>query len=89
MGIPFRMLWYQPEIYAVYFAAQEFNEVIQLADFALGTNRSSEEAFFWRGRANEALANQKDAISDYAAAAELNANYEAPRAALTRLGVNP
>ena len=89
LGIPFRMLWYQPEIYAVYFAAQEFNEVIQLADFALGTNRSSEEAFFWRGRANEALSNQKDAISDYAAAAELNANYEAPRAALTRLGANP
>ncbi|MEY3151209.1 MAG: hypothetical protein RLY92_1436, partial [Chloroflexota bacterium] len=89
LGIPYRMLWYQPEIYAVYFEAQEFNEVIQLANFALATNQSSEEAFFWRGRANEALANQKDAIRDYAAAAELNANYEPPRTALTRLGVAP
>ena len=89
LGIPYRMLWYQPEIYAVYFEAQEFNEVIQLANFALATNQSSEEAFFWRGRANEALANQKDAIRDYAAAAELNTNYEPPRTALTRLGVAP
>lgn len=86
--IPFRMLWYQPEIYAAYYDEGEYSEVIGLSSFALDSNSNSEEAHYWRGRAYEALGDQVRAIQDYRASVELNRNYAAPAQALAALGIS-
>ncbi len=87
LDIPFRMLWYQPEIYAAYYDAERYTDVITLASFALNSNSNSEEAYYWRGRANAALDDSAQAITDYQNSLNFNPNYAAPRSALAEMGV--
>ena len=87
LNIPFRMLWYQPDIYAAYYDAERYTAVVTLTSFALNSNSYSEEAYYWRGRANAALNDSTQAISDYQASLDLNPNFAPPRSALADLGV--
>lgn len=89
LNIPYRMLWYQPNIYAAYYAQGRYTEVLTLADFTLSSTTNSEEAYYWRGKARQALGDRSPAIQDYKTSTTLNPNYRPPADALASLGVSP
>jgi tetratricopeptide (TPR) repeat protein len=87
---PWRVTWYREEPYAAYYYTDRYQDVIDLANntfFALG-EYTLEESFYWRGLAHEGLGMMNEAIFDLRKAVELNPNYEPPRQALERLGVD-
>jgi hypothetical protein len=87
---PWRITWYRDEPYAAYYYTGRYQDVVNLANntfFALG-EYTLEESFYWRGLANEGLGMMNEAIFDLRKAVELNPNYDPPRQALERLGID-
>lgn len=86
IGLPWRMLWYQFDIYAAYLETGRYDDVLTLANTtASGGGRTVEETFYYRGRAHLALGNEAAARADYRRALELNPNFAAARQALEQL----
>ena len=48
-----------------------------------------EETYYWRGMAYAALGQTNQAITDFEKAANLNPNYDPPRAELNKFGISP
>jgi tetratricopeptide (TPR) repeat protein len=91
-GLPYRMLWYQFGPYRAYFYMARYQDVIDIATFAINGaigEPGLEEAYFWRGQAEEALGLRDQAIADYGTALVRNPNYQPAKDALTALGVAP
>lgn len=65
--LPRRLLWYRHEMYAAYFEAGRYQDVIDLADLML-QSPGLEESFYWRARASDALGERVTAIEDLRAA---------------------
>jgi tetratricopeptide (TPR) repeat protein len=84
-----RMLWYQVGPYAAYFYTGRYQDLLDLGNATLAWLGKPvlEETFYWMGLAREATGDLDKAVQNYTRAAELNANYEPPRQALQRLGV--
>lgn len=61
--LPRRLLWYRHDMYAAYFAAGRYDDVIALADLML-QSPGLEESYYWRARAREALGERDDALAD-------------------------
>ncbi len=61
--LPRRLLWYRHDMYAAYFAAGRYQDVIDLADLMLQTP-GLEESYYWRARARDALGDHADAVDD-------------------------
>lgn len=89
-GIPFNLLWYETEPYQAYAEVGRYEDVEHLASFAISTAHLSgvEEAYYWRGRAREALGQPEQALKDYRSALEYNLNYELAEIALNALSKN-
>lgn len=87
--LPWRMTWYQFGPYIAYYNAGRFDEVIALADAALGQANNLEESLYWRGRARWALGDTDGAVSDWRLAVQFNRNYAAPQQALAEAGQAP
>ena len=88
IGLPWRMLWYQFDIYEAYLAVGRYQDVITLANITVSGagDRIIEESFLYRGHAYLAMGNSAQARLDYRQALALNPNFAAAQAALTELG---
>ena len=86
IGLAWRMLWYQTEMYQAYFNVGRYAEVVNLASSTLETAPNLEESYFWRGSARYALGDVEGAISDFKRALEYNANFEDAEQALHAIG---
>jgi hypothetical protein len=92
IGLPYRMLWYQFGPYLSYFYMARYQDVVDLATFAINsvtTVPGLEEAYYWRGQAEEALGQPDAAIADYHTALDRHAGYKPAIAALQKLGQTP
>lgn len=86
-GLPPRMLWYQPELYAVYLRNGRYDDVLTLTDTILDnpSGQHVEETFFYRGEALRALGELDQAAYAYQRALELKPHYPAALVAQNEL----
>jgi tetratricopeptide (TPR) repeat protein len=91
IGLPRRMVWYQFGPYRAYYYTARYQDVYDLATFAMESSPKPglEEAYYWRGLAQEAFGERDKAIEDYRQALVWNPVDADSREALTRLGVAP
>ncbi len=82
LGLPWRMLWYQYEPFAAYYAVGRYGDVVTMADTTLATTKSIEEIYYWRGRALVALGNPDEARRALQQALELNQRFVPAQEAL-------
>ncbi|MDP6792721.1 MAG: tetratricopeptide repeat protein, partial [Anaerolineales bacterium] len=75
IGLAWRMLWYQTEMYRAYFNVGRYSDVVNLASSTLETTPNLEESYYWRGNARYAMGDVEGAISDFRKAVEYNANF--------------
>jgi tetratricopeptide (TPR) repeat protein len=69
-----------------------YQDVVDLATFAISGaigEPGLEEAYYWRGQAEEALGQRDQAIDDYRTALVRNPNYQPAKDALAVLGAAP
>ncbi len=87
VGLPPRMLWYQPELYAVYLSNGRYDDVLTLTETILDnpSGQHVEETFFYRGEALLALGEIDQAARAYYRALELKPHYAAALAAQDNL----
>lgn len=94
IGLPYRMLWYQFGPYRAYYQMARYQDVVDLATFAInsvtpGVVPGLEESYFWRGQAEEAFGEPQRAIADYRTALQRHPGYDLAEAALRALGETP
>jgi tetratricopeptide (TPR) repeat protein len=92
IGLPYRMLWYQFGPYLSYYYMARYQDVVDLATFAINsvtTVPGLEEAYYWRGQAEESLGQPAAAIADYHTALDRHPGYKLASDALQRLGQTP
>jgi hypothetical protein len=86
--LPWRMLWYQHEMYAAYFGAGRHQDIIDLAT-ALVVKPGLEESYYWRARAHYALGNTQQAEADLREALRQHTNWGPARARMKEWGMRP
>jgi len=91
IGLPYRMTWYQFGPYRSYYFTGRYQDVIDLATFAIKSTPKPglEEAFYWRGLAYEATGQATLAIEDYRQAVTQHPGDVEATDALRRLGLVP
>lgn len=91
IGLPYRMTWYQFGPYRSYYFMGRYQDVIDLATFAIKSTPKPglEEAFYWRGLAYEATGQRQLAIEDYKEAVTQHPGDVEATDALKRLGLVP
>jgi tetratricopeptide (TPR) repeat protein len=94
IGLPYRMLWYQFGPYRAYYYMARYQEVIDLATFAIDSNvpphlPGLEESYYWRGEARVSLGFRDAAIEDFRTALERNPGFQPAADALADLSVTP
>jgi tetratricopeptide (TPR) repeat protein len=92
IGLPYRMLWYQFGPYLAYYYMARYQDVVDLATFAINsvtTVPGLEEAYYWRGQAEESIGQPDAAVTDYKTAVQRHAGYKPAIDALTKLGLTP
>ena len=75
IGLPWRMLWYQFEIFDAYLAVGRAQDVIALADSVNAVTTSIEEIHYWRGRALATLGDTAAAAQAIQQALVLNPTF--------------
>jgi tetratricopeptide (TPR) repeat protein len=75
IGLPWRMLWYQFGPYVAYYEVGRYQDVILLAEVTLKDRPYFEEAYYYKGLAEAASGNQKQAREDFEKAARFNPNF--------------
>lgn len=88
---PYRIMWYQTGPYWAYYYSGRYQDVIDLADTTLNetiVDPTLEESLYWRGLAEYALGNTRDAIADLREAVRLNPNFDAGVTRLQEWGVD-
>jgi tetratricopeptide (TPR) repeat protein len=88
IGLPYRMLWYQFGPFVSYFYMARYQDVVDLATFAISSTPQPglEESYYWRGQAEESLGQPAAAIADYKTALDRHPGYKPAIAALQKLG---
>jgi tetratricopeptide (TPR) repeat protein len=89
LGLPWRMMFYQFGPYRAYFNTGRYQDVIDVADAALGARPDLEENFYWRGWARYMQDDSAGAISDFREALKVNPNFSDARSSLEELGATP
>jgi tetratricopeptide (TPR) repeat protein len=92
IGLPYRMLWYQFGPYVSYYYMSRYQDVADLATFAIdsvNTVPGLEEAYYWRGMAEIALGQPDQAAEDFRTALQRHPGYEPALEGLAQLGVAP
>ena len=87
LGLPYRMLWYQFDIFETYLATGRYQEVIELATATLKATGGLEELYYYRGLAQQAINQPAAAAEDFQAALGYNPNFEPATEALRALGI--
>ncbi|MDX1521157.1 MAG: C39 family peptidase [Anaerolineae bacterium] len=85
LGLPYRMLWYQFEIFEAYLAVGRYQEVIDLTSVTLEATGGLEELYYYRGQAQQALNRLDDAANDFRAALDYNPNFVPAAQALQKI----
>lgn len=83
LGLPYRMLWYQFDIFAVYLAQGRTQELIDLASAVLDATSGLEELYYYRGLAYRAQGDIEAANRDFQAALDYNPHFEPARMELS------
>lgn len=86
LGLPWRMLWYQFQIYEAYFQSSRLEDVVLLAETTLQTTPYVEETYYYLGRVYEVWGDTTSAVQQYKEAANFNPNFRPAQDALVRLG---
>ncbi|GAB4544752.1 MAG: hypothetical protein Kow0063_38560 [Anaerolineae bacterium] len=86
LGLPYRMLWYQFDIFQTYLAMGRYQEVIDLTTATLRATGGLEELYYYRGLARQATNQLAAAAEDFQAALKYNPNFELAAEALQKLG---
>ncbi len=89
LGLPYRMLWYQFDIFDAYLAVGRYQEVIDLATATLEATGGLEELYYYRGAARQALGQNDSAAEDFRAALAYNPHFDLAANALVILETNP
>jgi hypothetical protein len=91
IGLPYRMLWYQFGPYRSYYTMGRYQDVVDLATFAINsaTIPAIEESYYWRGMAEQTLGQRDQAIADYREGLKQHPGFKLAEEALTALGVAP
>ena len=76
IGLPYRMLWYQFDIFETYLATGRYQEVIELTTATLKATGGLEELYYYRGLAYQATSQPQAAIDDFQAALTYNPNFD-------------
>lgn len=84
---PARILWYQSRPLWAYYYAGRYDEVIRLAEEAIGAGRNAvlEEIYYWRALAREALGDREGAIADLEESLFMNPGFSAGSFHLERI----
>ena len=85
IGLPWRMLWYQFQMFDSYLAVARYQDVLDLSSANLRQAADLEESYYYRGRALQAQGKTGDAIAAFREALRLNKNYQAAAQALEKL----
>ena len=75
IGLPWRMFWYQFEIFEAYLALGRAQDVVTLADQVNAVTTSIEEIHYWRGRALAMLGDTAGAAQAIQQALALNPTF--------------
>ncbi len=75
IGLPWRMLWYQFQMFDAYLSVARYQDVLDLAAANLKQAGDLEESLYYRGRALQAQGKLSDAIAAYREALRWNKNY--------------
>lgn len=86
IGLPWRMLWYQFEPFAAYYAVGRNQDVVDLARTTLATTRELEEVQYWYGMGLAGLGDSAGARQAWEYALSLKPAYPEARQALESLG---
>lgn len=89
IGLPPKMLWYQFWPVSAFVDAGQYQRALELAAAQIASAGVFGEMHYERGRAFEALGQTNAAIAEYRRALDDDANLQAARDALARLGVQP
>ena len=91
LGLPYRMVWYQFGPYLAYYYMARYQDIVDLATFALNSTPQPglEEAYYWRARALQAIGLPDNAIADYRLALQWHPGYQPALDELNALGVTP
>ena len=88
IGLPYRMLWYQFDLFESYLAVGRHQEVIDLSTALLKATGGLEELYYYRGLARQALGQGQLADDDFRAALDYNPNFSRAAEALAALGAS-
>ncbi|MEO1286745.1 MAG: tetratricopeptide repeat protein, partial [Chloroflexota bacterium] len=83
--LPWRMLWYQFNLFESYYEVGRYEEIIALANANLQAAEELEESYYWRALAQAGLGNISEATSDLRTALLYNPNFDAARTALDNI----
>ncbi|MEP7357627.1 MAG: hypothetical protein ABI847_10340, partial [Anaerolineales bacterium] len=92
LGLPYRMLWYQFGPYLSYYYMGRYQDVVDLATFAINsvtTVPGLEEAYYWRGLSEIALGQPDQAADDFRTALLRHPGYKPAIEGLAQLGLTP
>ncbi len=92
IGLPYRMLWYQFGPYMSYYYVGRYQDVVDLATFAIDsvtTVPGLEEAYYWRALAELGLGQTAEAEADLRTALDRHPGYKAAIDALAQMGLTP
>ncbi len=85
IGLPWRMFWYQFEIFDAYLASGRAQDVVTLADQVNAITTSIEEIHYWRGRALAMLGDSAGAAQAIQQALALNPSFTPAQQAAAEL----
>jgi tetratricopeptide (TPR) repeat protein len=85
LELPWRMLWYQHDLFRAYYEVGRYDDVTSLARITLNNAEELEEAYYWLGRVQEAQGKVQQAASFYNTALRYNPNYADAREAVNGL----
>ncbi len=84
LGLPYRMLWYQFDIFETYLAMGRYQDVIELATATLKATGGLEELYYYRALAYQTLNQPQAAAEDLQAALAYNPNFQLAASALEK-----
>ena len=85
LGLPYRMFWYQFDIYDVYLAVGRHQDVIDLSTATLKATGGLEEPYYYRGLARQATGQLETAADDFRSALVYNPNFNPAAEAMMAL----
>jgi hypothetical protein len=85
LGLPWRMTWYQFNIFEAYYHTGRFDDVIALADATLARTPNLEELWYYRGLVHQARGQIDAARDQFNKALVYNPNFQLAADALTNL----